>query len=254
MDPSTYLLLFTLILFATILTSLGGLGAAFIIIPLLLFFEYSIELASILGLSFNLVNTLTASFRHYRMKSIEFKISLPVIIMSLVGAPTGALLVNFIPAAELKLVFSLVLILIGLNNIRKYFSKRQVSEDVDIHQNLILSLIIGFLVGFVSGLLGIGGGALVLPVLLYYGLVPKKAAGTTSFIVVFSSLVGILSKLIFNSYQMDNSLLIGGILVSILGAMLGSYAMHFKLKQSQIKLIISLLIIAVGIKMILAYF
>lgn len=259
MELLVYLVIIILIFLATFLTSLGGLGAAFIIIPLLLAFGYSVELASIMGLSFNFINTLTASSRHYRHHYINFRISVPIILVSFIGAPTGALLVNYIPSKELKLVFALVLIAIGSKNIFKVYSNNAEVEPIDsmesdIQHLLLLSVIVGFFVGFVSGLLGIGGGALVLPLLLYFGLPAKKAAGTTSFIVVFSSLVGVISKLLINEYDIDYILLYWGIGVSIAGALLGSYAMHLRLKQSQIKLIISGLIIAVGLKMATDYF
>ena len=261
METLVYLLIIFLILISTFATSLGGLGAAFIIIPILLAFGYSIELASIMGLSFNFINTFTASTRHYRQKAIEFEVSVPIILVSFIGAPVGALLVNYIPSKELKLIFAVVLILIAANNIFKLYRSKNngetnenISDQNPIEHQLILSLIIGFFVGFVSGLLGIGGGALVLPLLLYFKIPPKKAAGTTSFIVVFSSFVGVISKLLINNYNFDYTLFFGGIIVSIIGALLGSYFMHFKLKQAQIKLIISLLIAGVGIKMILDYF
>lgn len=258
MDVIIYILLLLVILAATFLTILGGIGAAFIIIPLLLAFGYPIALASIIGLSFNFISTSTASIRHYRQNSIDFQISIPIILVSLIGAPTGALLVNYIPSGELKLVFAIVLLLIGFNNIVKlYSSATQRSnnsfEKDAIRQKLLLSVIAGFFVGLVSGLLGIGGGALLLPLLLYFNLPAKKAAGTTSFIVVFSSLIGVISKLVLNDYEFDYVLFYGGIIISIIGAVLGSYAMHYKLKQSHIKLVISMLIISVGIKMIFDY-
>jgi uncharacterized membrane protein YfcA len=260
MEFLAYLVIIILIFLATFLTSLGGLGAAFIIIPLLLLYGYTVELASIMGLSFNFINTLTASSRHYRHHYIDFRISIPIILVSFIGAPTGALLVNYIPSKELKLVFALVLIAIGSKNISKLYGSNNVEVDAaepleeKIQHLLLLSVIVGFFVGFVSGLLGIGGGALVLPLLLYFGFPAKKAAGTTSFIVVFSSLVGVISKLLINEYDIDYILLYWGIGVSVLGALLGSYAMHLRLRQSQIKLIISGLIIAVGLKMVTDYF
>ena len=110
--------------------------------------------------------------------------------------------------------------------------------------------IFGLIIGFVFGLLGIGGGAITLIFLLYLGLETKKAAGTTSFIIAFSALSGFISKLTFNEIVFDPLILIGGAILSVLGAFMGSYAMHFKLNPRQIKLILSLLVIIVGIKMI----
>ena len=75
MDILAYFIIISLILLFTVLTSLGGIGAAFIIIPILLAFDYPIALASIMGLMFNFINTLTASIRHNKQKAIIFKLS-----------------------------------------------------------------------------------------------------------------------------------------------------------------------------------
>ena len=147
MEFLSYFFLISLILLFTILTSTGGLGAAFIIIPTLLIFGYPIVLASLMGLIFNFINTSTASFRHYKKHAISFKLSVLIIAMSLIGAPVGALLVNLINAALLKFIFAIVLILIGLNIIRKATkspnSQNATAEDIDdIKISMLVSLIL----------------------------------------------------------------------------------------------------------------
>ena len=84
------------------------------------------------------------------------------------------------------------------------------------------------------------------------GFETKRAAGTTSFIIAFSALFGLISKILINDIELNLLLLLGGGIISVLGAIIGSYGMHFKLKPSQIKLIISILVIFVAIKMITA--
>jgi len=252
----SFILLIALIFIFTIFTSLGGLGAAFIIIPTLLLFNYSIVLASIMGLVFNFVNTFTSSIRHARHNVIVYQLSVPIILASLIGAPVGALFVNILPASVLKLIFGMTIVILGLNIIRKSVTNTptQVEDSELLTIPIQYSLLVGFLVGFVSGLLGIGGGAIVLPLFLYFGLETKKAAGTTSFIVVFSSFIGIISKLLLNNYEFDLTLLIAGLIASIFGAIIGTYLMHFKIKQIYLKISISLLLIVIGIKMIVEYF
>ncbi len=256
MDFIIYSIIIGLIFLFTIITSLAGIGAAFIIIPLLLAFGYPIALASIMGLIFNFINTLTASFRHSKQKAINYRISIPIIATSLIGAPVGALLVNYIDNSLLKFIFAIVLMLIGANILRKTLTTKVDTETIEQQKriNLIVSIILGFIMGFVSGLLGIGGGSIILPIFLFYGFAPKKAAGTTSFIVLFSTLIGFISKLLINEYEIDYTLFIGGVIVSIIGAIIGSYAMHFKFKQSTIKMIISILLIGAGVKMAIGYF
>lgn len=208
------------------------------------------------GLLFNFVNTSTASIRHYKHGSINYKIAVPIIISSAIGAPIGANMANVIPEDELKLVFSIALILIGLNILRKTITHQSVSEGrifETTRKHYLICVFIGIFVGFVFGLLGIGGGAITLILLLSFGLQTKNAAGTTSFVIVFSALFGFISKVVFNEIEFDWVIIIGGVILSVIGAALGSYIMHFKLKPRQIKLIISVMVILVGTKMIVDY-
>jgi hypothetical protein len=67
--------------------------------------------------------------------------------------------------------------------------KREVSD----HKKLITYGVgVGAFAGYIGGLLGVGGGNLIVPALVWLGFDPKKASATTSFIVIFSSFFGIL--------------------------------------------------------------
>jgi uncharacterized membrane protein YfcA len=258
------LLIGVLVFVFTTFMAIGGVGAAFIDIPIFIYFGYDILFATALALLLNFFSTGTASLRHHKNRAIHYDIALPIIIASIITSPIGAIASTLVNKTDLKLIFALVLLLIGINIIYKTFksSKNGTSGNevknneellIDRSKRLCLSVILGLAVGFISGLLGIGGGAIILPLLLYFGLHPKHAAGTTSFIVVFSSGISFLSKLTLTSFVIDYTLLIVTILVTIFGAVLGSYLMHFKLNKNQIRYIIAFFIELVAIKMIIDY-
>lgn len=235
---------------------MAGVGASFLIIPVLLFFDYSLIVVGAYGLFFNFLNTSTASIRHYKLNSINFKIAIPIIISSAIGAPIGANMVDLIPEEELRLIFSIALIIIGLNILRKAIFHQTISEDEvfeTTYRHYLIGAFMGLFVGFVFGLLGIGGGAITLILLLSFGLETKNAASTTTFVIVFSALFGLLSKLTFTEIEFDWVIIIGGAILTVIGAALGSYIMQFKLKPRQIKLIISVMVILVGTKMIVDF-
>ena len=212
-----------------------------------------------LGLLLNIFSTGTASIRHYRQKAIEYDVALPIIITSLFTAPIGAYFVNIVDKKDLKLIFAITLFIFGLTILFNLYKTRNrqesdgVAERISNNKRITISLVLGAIVGFITGLLGIGGGSIILPFLLFFGLETRKAAGTTSFIVVFSSLIGLLSKLTLTHFVVDFTLLISTVIATILGAILGSYLMHFKLNKNQIKLIIVIFLELVALKMIIDF-
>lgn len=102
--------------------------------------------------------------------------------------------------------------------------------------------------GFLGGLLGVGGGNFIVPVLVWLGINPKKASATTSFIVVFSSFSGFLGHATLGS--MSYSLLGLTAVGSALGAVAGAWLVTDKLKRSQVKVVIGVVLLAVAAKML----
>lgn len=255
----TYLLINILIFLFTTVLAVGGVGAAFIDTPLLIYFGFDIVMVTALGLLLNVFSTATGSFRHYRQKAIEYDVAIPIIISSIFTAPIGAYFVNLIDKNELKLIFAITLLIIGLIILFNLIKTKKNQESIDKielipkNKRIVISVVLGGLVGFITGLLGIGGGSIILPFLLFFGLETRKAAGTTSFIVIFSSLIGLISKITLTTFTIDYFLLLSSVIVTILGAALGSYLMHFKLNKNQIKLIIIFFLELVALKMILDF-
>ena len=89
-------------------------------------------------------------------------------------------------------------------------------------------------IGFVAGLLGIGGGVFIVPLLIYVLGVPTKIAAATSiFIVVFSSFSGFIAHISIG--RPDWKFILPAALFSFVGAQLGSRIMAEKLKGPTIR-------------------
>jgi uncharacterized membrane protein YfcA len=112
----------------------------------------------------------------------------------------------------------------------------------------VYGVAIGALAGFLGGLLGVGGGNFIVPVLVWLGINPKKASATTSFIVIFSSLSGFLGHATIGS--MSYGLLGFTAVGSALGAMVGAWLMTDKLKREHVKLIIGVVLLGIAAKMV----
>ena len=108
-------------------------------------------------------------------------------------------------------------------------------------------LAIGGGVGLISGMIGVGGGALIMPLLILLGFDAKKAAYAVSFIIPFSSLGAFLTYLSF--VRMDWVLLGVVALAAILGGYLGGRIMHYRLDADQVRRLIALLLLLLAAKM-----
>jgi uncharacterized membrane protein YfcA len=102
--------------------------------------------------------------------------------------------------------------------------------------------------GFLGGLLGVGGGNFIVPVLNWLGIDAKVAAGTTAMVVVFASFSGFLGHITLGGL---NPIFIGIMaLFSALGSIVGSQMMKTRISSSQLKKIIGVLLMVIAAKMI----
>jgi uncharacterized membrane protein YfcA len=107
---------------------------------------------------------------------------------------------------------------------------------------------VGTVAGFLGGLLGIGGGNFILPVLNWMGLDTKVAAGTTALVVVFSSLSGFLGHATMTG--LDPWFVGIMAVMAAAGSIVGSQLMKTKLSSTQLKKVIGVLLFLIAAKMI----
>ena len=96
-----------------------------------------------------------------------------------------------------------------------------------------LIVVFSFFVGIISGLLGVGGGILIVPFLIFLCRYPtKNSAGVVSFIVIFSSLFGVFGHLTSGGF--DIPLIAGTAIAVVIGATIGARSM-VKISSGYIK-------------------
>jgi len=94
-------------------------------------------------------------------------------------------------------------------------------------------VVFSFFVGIISGLLGVGGGILIVPFLIFLCRYPtKNSAGVVSFIVIFSSLFGVFGHLTSGGF--DIPLIAGTAVAVFVGATIGARSM-VKISSGYIK-------------------
>ncbi len=233
------------LLFTTLLT-IAGVGAAFILIPVFVALGIDIHVAMATALLLNAIAMSFASYRYVRAKLVLWKVAIPILIVATALSPVGAWVSQGLPRDVLLWGFVGFLLFAALMML--FYKAREREVEQSRGKQLAYGVSIGAFAGFLGGLLGVGGGNFIVPVLVWLGINPKKASATTSFIVIFSSLSGFLGHASLGGVSRG---LLGFTAVgSAVGAVVGAWLMTEKLKRQHVKLIIGVVLLGIAAKMI----
>lgn len=239
-----YLTYFGITLVLSTLFSMGGVGSAIALVPVLSMMGLPLNLAKAIGLFVNTTSTITASIMNFFRGVLDFSFTLPLVISILIATPIGAWSSQFVPVVVVKWILVAFLIVSALLLL---FSNREAKVS---YQKSWILFVIGGSVGLLSGMLGVGGGALIMPLLILLGYDAKVAAYAVSFVIPFSSLGAFTTYLTF--VEMNWTLLAVVAVAAMIGGYLGDFIMHYRLTPKQVKKLIAVLLLALAVKMILA--
>jgi len=235
-----FLLLSAVSFIVAFVFALGGLGSAVALIPIMVFLGVPFSLARPAGLFTNFLSTLSATLHNLKEGLIDFKLALPLLISSILFAPAGAYLSTVLPEKIVALAFTAFLIFAG---VMSFLPK---SSLLNLTGSRLYPFFVGALAGVVSGLLGVGGGGLIAPLLIVGGYNPKKVAPATAFVVLFSSLSAFLAY--WKLGRVDWELTLAVALPAAAAGYLGALVSHRFLTPSQIKKVLGAVFIILAVK------
>lgn len=231
--------------FTSILT-VAGVGAAFAVIPFLFWLGFPLKEAMATALLLNCLSMSFASWTFIRNKLVAFRTAVPIILVASVFSPIGAYCTQFIARNMLLWLFAGFLVFTG--SLMLFYSPKRQAMAASRKQELSIGLGVGILAGYLGGLLGVGGGNFIVPALIWFGFDSRKAAATSSFIVIFSSAAAFYGHVALGNVNL--SLLGAAALASIAGGGMGAWLLSFKFKNNQIKTAIGIVLYGVAVKMI----
>ncbi len=238
-----YILYFFITLFFSTFFAMGGVGSAIALVSIFPMLGQSFNLSRALALFVNTSSTISASVMNFYRGVLDFKFVLPLVVSVLISTPIGAYLSQFVN--HKILLWMLVVFLITSASLMLFFKR----ESKIAYTKVWILYVSGFFVGIISGMLGVGGGALIMPILILLGFDAKKAAYGVSFVIPFSSFGAFLTYLQF--VKMDWTLLAVVTVAALIGGYLGGKIMHFRLSQREIKKIIGIVLYLLAFKIVL---
>ena len=238
------IILFYILLFlVAFLYSSVGHGGASGYLALMAIFSFAPEVMKPTALLLNLFVSLTSFIQFYRGKHFNWKIFLPFAITSVPMAYIGGLI-----TVDDNIYKKILGILLIIPIIRFLFFANIKVEEIK-RSNLILSLLIGAAIGFLSGLIGIGGGIILSPVLLLLKWTDMKQTAAISAIFIFvnslSGLAGQLQKGINFSADMY-----AYVAIAFIGGICGAYFGSLKFKSNILKYMLAIVLIVAAYKLL----
>jgi len=228
----------------SIVFSIGGVGSAIAIVPVMGWLGIPLMTAKPTGLFINTLSMLSATLKNIKHGKLDHRFGLPILIVATAMAPVGAYAGKFIPKTYVLWVFVAFLIYSGTMMI--FFRPRRRGSGGN---HIVKGSLIGGIAGFLGGLLGVGGGGIISPALIMLGYEPKKVAATTALVVFFSSLSGFLTY--WGMGTLDWELLLWVSIPAIAGGWLGTHLMHFKMSSEQVKKVIGVIMYLIALKTLL---
>ena len=242
------MIILSILFFVTaILYSSVGFGGGSTYLALLLIWNVPYYIFPLIALFCNVIVVSGNSFNYIRAGNFNLRLLLPFLFGPIPFAFIGGSLVIQKEIFEILLfcVLSIAGILLLINN-KSFEDKNIILKKL----NFFLAFAIGAILGFVSGVVGIGGGIFLSPILLLLKAEnPKVIATTASLFILINSVSGILGQLTKNSI-LNEIINYWPLFVWVLiGGFLGNYINIKILSGRMLALITSILVIFVAMRM-----
>ena len=261
------------------LSGLFGVGGGFLITPLLIFYNIPPAIAVATGANQVIASSISGALSHFKKGTIDFKLGTVLLAGGVVGSTVGVwvfsllrsvgqldLFVSLLYVALLGTVGSMMLIE-SVRAMRRAAggaapSLRKPGQHNWIHRlplkmrfrasKLFVSVIpvlgLGAIIGFLASIMGVGGGFIMVPALIYLLKVPTNVViGTSLFQIVFTAAYTTIVHATTNptvDVVLAFLLMIGGVAGAQYGAKAGQ-----KLRGEQLRALLALLVVAVALRL-----
>ena len=263
-----------------VLSGMFGVGGGFLMTPLLFFIGIPPAVAVATEANQIVASSFSGALAHLKRKTVDLKMGLILLIGGLLGAGLGLIIFNYLKSLGqvdllVKLCYVAFLGIIGslmfIESLRALLKKENGSTPKKIRKHrgfaqqlpfkmrfrtsgLYISIIppifVGIFVGVLSAIMGVGGGFIMVPAMIYIlGMPTKVVVGTSLFQIIFVTGFTTLLHATTN-YTVDVALAVLLLLGGVVGAQFGSQ-LGTRLRAEQLRILLALMVIAVCLKIAL---
>ena len=263
------------------LSGLFGVGGGFLITPLLIFYNVPPAVAVATGANQVIASSFSGALAHYKRGTVDLKLGTMLLVGGAIGSVGGVALFTLLRRiGQLDLVVSLLYVIFlggvgGLMLVESVQSMRRNRAAGNsggdarrpgkhnwVHglplkmrfqrSKLFVSVIpvigLGFIIGVLSAVMGVGGGFIMVPALIYLLRVPTSVViGTSLFQIIFTTAVTTVLQAATNG-TIDVVLAFFLMLGGVIGAQFGVEAGR-RLRGDQLRALLGLLVLAVGLRL-----
>lgn len=282
-----YLVVMGLGLAVGLLSGLFGVGGGFLMTPLLMMVGIPPTIAAATDANQIVAASASGTISHWRLGNVDFKMGLYLLIGGFAGGAGGVQVIKLLRATGgadflIKMTYVIMLGLVGsfmfvesLTAMRKtkkaatsatpapaaapkekkggffaalpmqtYFEKSGVTHSA------LVPLFLGTFVGVLAAIMGVGGGFLMVPVMIYMLRMPMHVVVGTSLFQILFTCVEVTYLQAYSNHTVDFILAIILLVGSVFGAQIGT-VLGRKLHGDQLKILLSIIVLAVTVKIVL---
>ena len=237
--PLFYCLLF---LVAVLYASVGHGGASGYL-ALMAIFSIAPNVMKPTALLLNLFVSATSFFQFYRGRHFKWKLFLPFAMASIPMAFLGGLVV--VDGTIYKKILGLLLLIpVARFLIFPQFDVSEIKKS-----NIALSLLIGAVIGLLSGMIGIGGGIILSPVLLLLKWTDQKQTAAISAAFIFVNSVAGLAGQVTKGIHFSPDMFLY-VAIAFTGGILGAYLGALRFKQTVLKNVLAVVLFMAAYKLL----
>ena len=264
------------------LSGMFGVGGGFLITPLLILYNIPPAIAVGTGANQVIATSISGALVHYKRRSIDFKLGGLLLAGGIAGSSLGAIVFSLLRRyGQLDLTISILYVVFlgviggmmlveSLATMRSASSQSEIGADTipgkpgfqalihrlpwkmrfeesKLYISAIPVLVLGLFIGFLSAIMGVGGGFIMVPAMIYILKVPTNVVvGTSLFQIIFVSAYTTFIHATANhavDVVLATCLMIGGVIGAQYGADVGQ-----KLKGEQLRSLLGLLVLAVALR------
>ncbi len=241
----TPIFLIGLILSGAIGLSLGliGGGGSILTVPILVYFlGVNPHDAVTMSLAVVGATSLFGTYLHWRRENVVFSTGGIFGAAGVVGAFLGSPLTRMVTPEALLLIFGLLMLVVAVTML---WRRKQTSEPSGHRPHIVKAILAGLGVGVLTGFLGVGGGFLIVPALVFFGgLDMKKAIGTSLFVIFLNCVAGLLGHMSRDLFDWGLTFLV--MTLAVAGAVAGTILSH-RLAAHRLQRMFAVLVLAVSL-------